>query len=314
MEATQRSRSRASIEPYHHYKDGHIVTPRLTMRMRQELAETYSRVRYSTPEYFGMLHGRSCYTATCEFFKSMRVLRILKLCDHQENNPGERLVGRLYCELDTEGYDMLDEIGVKIARHAEDGQFAHTLAGDLWLQSLWIGVKQDPDISLTFRDDLPPYLELQAVQGKKRFYRADQIPLTLTKKGKKRHIAGVEVETGSNAKTRNDIDRSAVAKKLSNIKWLIESGEIERVYGFGNNFVYIFLFRTTARMNAIIEYWKQMTKDNHSLRAHVAFSTHPIFGKSAEKPRATGHALTEPYKRADYPDLYLNGGPTSARQ
>jgi hypothetical protein len=58
---------------------------------------------------------------------------------------------------------------------------------------------------------------------------------------------------------------------------------------------------------------EEMTAHNPSLRKHFIFKRHPIFGKSKDKPRATGHILTEPWQRVKCEPLYLNGG-KGARQ
>lgn len=101
----QRSRSRASREPYHDYKDGHIVQRRITPATIDMLVRIYSRRRYATPEYVAALLGLD-YNSTIVRFKALRELsmRVLKLCEKQETNLGDRLVGYLYSELDTEGY------------------------------------------------------------------------------------------------------------------------------------------------------------------------------------------------------------------
>jgi hypothetical protein len=276
------------------------------------LVAIFARRRYSTPEYVARLL-RLNYGATNSRFKELRedTMRVLKLCDIQQVNAGLRMTGYLYYELDSEGYAILVEEGVKLKQHKIDGQFAHTLARDLFMLSIEIGVAEDSDIEMRYRDDLPRSFRL----GKDKYMVCDEMPVTFRSisRGTERHLAGIEVETGANSIAPKDANDASVIKKLKNIIWLIESGELERTHRFGKQVFFGFIFRTLIRKESAMEYLERMTRHDPTLRKHFLFKTHPIFGKSKDKPRATGHAFNEPWDRVKCEPLYLNGG-KSARQ
>lgn len=313
--ATLSKRSRANTDPYHHYKDGHAVQHRVTPGRRAMVVRVYRRRRYATAEYIAALLDLN-YGATNRTMKALRRLKVLKLCDLQEANAGLRMTGYLYCEPAAEGFAILAEEGVHIEPHKEDGQFGHTLARDLVMLSHEIGVHHDHDLELIYRDDLPARYELQKVNGKRRFMVCDEQPFTIRSKstGAERHIAGLEIETGANAIMRKDADRTAVIQKFRHMIWLMESGELERTHHFGKQFYWEFVFRTELRMKSAMVELEEMTKHNPMLRKHFLFKRHPIFGKSPDKPRPTGHMLTEAWARVGNPPLYLDGGKNARQQ
>ena len=311
----QRSRSRASTEPYRHFSDGHVVVRNVANHLptQEMIVRLYTNHRYCTPEYAAALLGRN-YNATCVRFKALREdgVKVLKLCKRQQDNVGERLVGMLYSELDTEGYAILAEEGIKIKPRKEDGQFPHTLARDLATFSLEIGVKDNPDIEMEYRNNIPGSFRL----GADHFMVCDERPITFTSKsrGTKRHLAGIEIETGANGVAPKDLNDASAIKKLRNMLWLMEKGELERSHHFGKQFYWAFVCRTDVRKESIMHELVEMTKHKPELRKHFIFKRHPIYGKSKDKPRATGHMFTEPWDRAGHQPLYLNGGEASARQ
>jgi hypothetical protein len=312
-ETAQRSRSRASREPYRHFSDGHIVKRRITPATIEMIARIFSRRRYCTPAYAAALLDLN-YNATCVRFKGLREesVKVLKLCEPQETDINKRIIGNLYSELDIEGYALLNEEGMRLKPHKPDGHFAHSLARDLVMLSVEIGVAHDDDIEMEYRDDLPGSFRL----SKDNFMVCDERPVTFTSKtrGTKRHIAGVEIETGANSIAPKDANDASVIRKVRNMIWLIESGELERTHHFGKQFFWAFVFRTDVRKESSMQYLADFTRHNPELRKHFIFKRHPIFGKSKDKPRATGHMFTEPWARVEKPSLYLNGGESNARQ
>lgn len=311
--STHQRRGRGSREPYAHFTDGHIVE-RTIRQPDIELVKLFARYRYLSAEYAAALLGRS-YQGVSRRFCSLREkdVNIFQLCERQRTNTAERTIGTLYYELAQEGYALLSEEGIVLPEKREDKIFPHTLMVDQIMASIGIGLRQQDELEIEYRDDLPRKLPLQKKDGREQFMISDHAPFTFHNKssGKRRHIAGLEADTGSMPIAAKDANRTAIIHKLEHMLYLINSGVLEREYRFGRQFFFLFVFRTDARRESAMRYLEEMTKKQPQLRAHFAFKRHPVYGKSQDKPRATGHMLTEPWKMVGYPDFYL-GKPKEA--
>ncbi|TXH55588.1 MAG: hypothetical protein E6Q97_08445 [Desulfurellales bacterium] len=302
----QRSRSRASTEPIRHYTDGHIVDHGIGNADIEILREFRYR-RYHSAPYLAALLGRHPVAMS----RALRRLKVkgvdgLQLCELQRTNVKDRTMGFLYYELGSEGYNVLNEEGIKMPEHKEDKQFAHTLCLDQVMASIEIGIRQQTEVTITYREDLPRSLPLSPRDGKRRWMTSDHMPVTLTRNGKPRHIVGIEIETGANRLAK-------AVTKFKNIRELIKSGTIEKYYGFGKQYFWLFVFRTEATKESAMAELAIVMKDDPELCRHILFKRHPIYGKSHDKPQPTGHMFTESWTRAGFPPLYLNGG-EGARQ
>lgn len=317
MVVQQRSRSRASTGPLLHYKTGKVITRRITQDTRNIIVRVFSRRDYAVAAYVAKLLDLN-EGATISRFKELREddVKILRLCATQERSAGARMTGYLYYRLHDEGFAILGDAGIHREPREDDPHESHNITRDLVMLSHEIGVKEDGDLELNYRDDLPKSYELQKVNGKRRFMVPDEPPFTLRSKktGAERHIAGIEIESGANGIARKDADRAAAVQKFKRIIWLIKSGELERTHRFGKQFYWEIVFRTEIRMRSAMEYLAEQTENDKDLRKHFLFKRHPFFGKSADKPRATGHMLTEPWQRVQFPPLYLDGGKRAGQQ
>jgi hypothetical protein len=77
-------------------------------------------------------------------------------------------------------------------------------------------------------------------------------------------------------------------------------------YGFRQAYV---VFGTPGRIHLenVMAHLVELTKDTPKLREHFLFTEHPSL-KSKNRPSATGHMLTNPYRRAGLPDFSLLTG------
>ncbi len=103
----------------------------------------------------------------------------------------------------------------------------------------------------------------------------------------------LEVDCDSEA-IRNDLD-------LKLLRWLaiLDQRLHNKRYGFTKAFVLI-VTTSEVHMKNIMERLEELTEETPSLRKHFLFKRHPSL-KSDDRPRATGHMLTEPYQRVGYP-------------
>jgi hypothetical protein len=314
----QRSQSRASTAPFV-APDGHVVKRRVLDR-DIELLSLFARRRYLSALYAAALLRRSEQGIS----RRLRALKedgvdLLKLCDLQENDRGARIVGYLYYELTKNGMVELAEEGITAPARSPDKQFPHTLMIDQIMTSFDIGLMDRSDIVMrAFADLLPSMPEatrnaphshqifIGKRDGKPHSLIPDDRPFALerTVDGKRRNFPGIEADTASMPQNPADFARSAICNKFADYLYCLENDLFRNRYGFKTTFV-PFITRTKVRMENMKSHLAAMTEGKPSLRQWFLFKTHPTI-KSREKPRATGHMLTEPWSRVGYPDLQLD--------
>ena len=275
--------SRASTADYV-ASDGRVVTHRIG-RSDIEIVKLFIRRRYLSAPYIALLVNPPRSVQVIQ--RRLRAMKrksvnILQLCERQRTIPAERITGYLYYELAPEGYALLSEEGADIPKRDRDGIFAHTLMLDQAMASLDIGLVR-AGATATYEPrkayDLPD----------KRRLIPDHGAINLEVKAKKPRISAVEADTGSMPISTHDADRSAIVNKLRDYLYLISEGEIDGYV--------LFIVRTEERILSVFRELEKLTKEKPSLRKFFLFKTHPVYGKSVEKPRATGHMFEEPFQR-----------------
>lgn len=292
----KKRRARGSKDPYLHYSDNHIVR-RKESDGDYEIVRTVfgNRRRYSCPYFAGPLVGRT-YDSIRHSFTRLTEMGVLQLCERQRENVNERIFGTLYRELGPRGREIAAEMGIDMPRYHDDKIFPHTLMLDQVTASIEIGVREQDEITLEYRDDLPRHYPLK---NNRRLIPDNHRPIKLSRKDSPivRHIAGIEVETGSNRVTTKDTDATAVVKKFEAIIELIEDGTLENL--FGKQFFFLFVFGGKARKEWAMENLLKVTQHEDKHRRHFAFKApFPVYGKRLTgTPNPTGHMATEPWDR-----------------
>lgn len=303
------SRSRASTADHIHHKHGHVIKRRLE-DIDIEILKTFRRRRYQNSHFVAAILGEKQrrigdrMNILCE-----DSMGYLKMCDVQAEDYTKRIWGFVYRELTKKGIGELSAEGVEVSRPVDkdgnpipDGLFAHTLMLDHVMDSFETGAKSD-GITIDYHDHMPRKIQV----AEKRHFISDQGPFSLIKDGKGRHIASVEVDTGSEPIAPADHLRAGPVNKMREVVGLVKDGTISRLYGFKRPY-FIWVTRTPARMESFQWHLAKITADEKciELRKYFLFITHSVFGKRGPKPEPTGHMFTKPYKRAALPDFYLN--------
>jgi hypothetical protein len=308
---TQRSRSRASTEPYFNPRTGEVVE-RHIRDSDIDILKLFARHRYISAPYAAALLGRSEQGVS----RRLRALKekdvaLVKLCETQREDRNLRTVGYLYYDIDAAGITLLAEEGIYIQPPKAPKNFVHALMVHQIIASFAIGARGREDIKLVY--EAAQRILLGKRNGKDHYMISDYPHFAIERvaDGKRRSIPSIEADTGSEPIMTYDRERSGIHNKFEDYIYALEHGLFEKQYNVKQFFI-PFVTRNERRMQSMMDCLAALTDKRPSLRRHFLFKTHPTL-KSRESPRATGHMITEPWKRVGYPDLYLDGG-ASAQQ
>ncbi len=241
-------------------------------------------------------------------------VELVTICEPQRQDRFMLRFGYLYYDISPKGIALLEEEGIHIEPRYVSKNFTHALLTEQIIASFAIGALDRTDIALRYFEDLLPDMPAPTRQSKHplrisvskdEWVAPDYAPFAIerTSDGKRRHIF-LEADTGTEPIKAYDRERSSICNKFAAYIHIIDNELIRRQFGFATH-QFAFVTRNATRMQSMMDALMAMTERKPSLRRHFLFKTHPTL-KSREAPRATGHMLTEPWKRADNPDLQLD--------
>lgn len=300
----QRSRSRASTEPYFNPRTGEVVE-RHIRDSDIELLKLFARHRYLSAPYAAALLQRS-EQGVSRRLRSLKEqdVALVKLCETQREDRNLRTVGYLYYDIDAAGITLLAEEGINIQPPRAPKNFIHALMVHQIIASFAIGAIGRDDIKLVFEDN--QRLLLGKRNGKDHYMISDypRFAIERVADGKRREIPSIEADTASEPIESYDRERSAIGNKFDDYLYALEEGLFQKQYGVKVFFI-PFITRNQRRMKSMMDCLAAKTESRKELRRYFLFKTHPTL-KSRENPRATGHMLTEPWARVGYPNLKLD--------
>jgi hypothetical protein len=199
-------------------------------------------------------------------------------------------------ELAPRGFQELKKRGVSAIRPPAT-PFPHELMTCNIAASIALALKADPDL-LYIPFDLRP-IECR-VDGTKRSILSDRHPFALGKEGSRKFYYGFEADTGSEQMKVKD--GSSVGRKFLEYLQIIEDKVYKSVFNV-RTFYIPFVFGTERRMKSAMKCLGELTDGGGS--EYILFKYIPVF-YSFEKPApATGHIVTEPWKRVGHPDFSM---------
>lgn len=259
---------------------------------------------YLSPRFLAALAGRN-YVACCRRTHQLREPgnNYLRLAPEQEEGH-KPYWGDLFYAIGKKGLDALSENGYEPPKRVAPYNLKHTAMVDQIMASIEIGVNADDRMEILWWEDLiekgiipptsKPYINLSG----DRTAHPDRYPFILKRSfDKPLFILGYEAETGAHSFHR-------VRDKFKNYIEVITNKLYKEHYG--RNSCYIpFFTPNDLRLHKFMDDLRTMTKEIPTVRKHFLFMTHPLYN-SKKKAEATGHVLTEPFKRVGYPPVYLN--------
>jgi hypothetical protein len=239
----------------------------------------------------------------------------VKLADWQTEN--RRLFQTMpnFYELDEAGKRVLEEEGYAVAPLRESLQYVHQAMEDQVGASIEIGTLNNPKLKLgTLTDiisnpDAPKHLKKKGIDpaimvvridGKDHRVRKDWFPFYVEREdGTYIFSPGIETDTASQPIKRRDLESSSVYKHFAEDIAILEQ-EVYRTHFGARNCFFPYIFTTHARYLSAMDVLAELTKHKPSLRKAFGFKKHPKI-TMREKPRHTGHMITEDWERVGYP-------------
>jgi len=112
-----------------------------------------------------------------------------------------------------------------------------------------------------------------------------------------------EADCGTEPIDATDNDRSSIRRMFEDYLTIIERRTYQTHFG-ANTFMVAIVTTSETRMNSMMALLERMDSGQSAKR--FLFKHIPIFASYRPTAPATGHLLTEPWKRAGFPDFYLN--------
>jgi hypothetical protein len=112
-----------------------------------------------------------------------------------------------------------------------------------------------------------------------------------------------EADCGTEPIDATDNDRSSIRRMFEDYLTIIEQRTYQKHFG-ANTFMVAIVTTNETRMNSMMALLERMNPGQSAMR--FLFKHIPAFTSYEQSAPATGHMLTEPWKRAGYPDFYLD--------
>lgn len=229
----------------------------------------------------------------------------------------------LVYELDTRACSFLRERGFPTPPKTPCRNFAHELMIAQIAASFELGTRERSHVRLISWHDIlaNPATPLATRQSSS----PASIPVTFTLRGERvslnlaadaqpfglerlidgRHtyffFPGIEADCATEPLDASDSTRSSIAKKFAAYSAIADQRIYESHFGFPN-FLVPFVTSSAARMHSMMNLLEKMVPGGSKM---FLFKTLPTFNSVERPPKAGGHMLTEPWRRAGYSSLLL---------
>jgi hypothetical protein len=221
---------------------------------------------------------------------------------------------KLVYELDDRGAQVLREYDIPFSRKRDHRNFAHELMVCQIAASIELGTIANPRIKLIrwptilASDKLPDATRrlanpLSIPVGDHRKI-PDGEPIVIVRQfAPTTYIFLVqEADCGTEPIDATDNDRSSIRRMFDDYLTIIQQATFQTHFG-ANTFMVAIVTTNETRMNSMMALLERMRPDQSARR--FLFKHIPVFTSCEPSAPATGHMLTEPWKRVGYPDFCL---------
>jgi len=276
--------------------------------------------RFLSPDYIAALIGSSYkYVLTRTQILKSEPNCYLKIADEQLANRRAYTCTTIFLELDSPGITELEELGISVPARRAVKNFTHGVMVDQIMASFRIGARgsaklisrahilANPKTPVATRNaSVPDRIPLPPKNGKPHYVRPDGEMFVLHDGEHFYFFPGIEADTGSEPIHSYDYERTSIHQKFVDYLTILDQGIYRSHFG-ANTFFIPFVTSTSRRLASMMTMLEQMTEKHPHLRKSFLFKQHPTF-KSSEKPRASGHMVSEPWLRVGYPPMTFGDG------
>jgi hypothetical protein len=322
---TQERNSRFSDEPAKR-PDGSTFIIERPSDCDRAIFKALSHYHYLDSDYLAALTGYNAeYVLNRLDPLKRKPNKYIAVANEQASNPRAHLISKLLYRLDKRGAALVQDIAY---RAPLSSSFSHDAVNERCLASLEIGTIERPEIKPRWPEEILAYEKTPEttrsspspfvipVSFQKNGMRIDARVTPDTKlfgferthlpKGK--FVFGVlETDRGTESIDPKDFERSAINRKgIEYIEILLQ--ELYRSQFGVPNFYIFFIAMSERRKQSIMAIIERQCRaqDCMHLLKFFCFKVHPDLYAS-EKPRATGHMLTEPWERIKNDPFCITG-------
>jgi hypothetical protein len=308
--------------------DGEIVVVKRPTKDDFEKFKVLARYRFLSAPYLAALAGCNAKAIHHRFNVLKREPnKWVRIAEEQTEDVRGHFLNTKFYELDSRAVAYLSERGINVPSRKIVRQFEHQVVTDQIMASFEIGVHADPSLRMISwesilnspkmpaetRDEGEPHVievEYTVKAGKqservKKRIRKDAKPFIVVRSeggNEKRHFfSGIETDLGHEPVESYDYERSAINNKFMAELAALDQGLYRAKWGIPNPYT-AFYTASRRRLDSFKRCLERLTNGKGS--QHILFKLHPTL-HSHDKPRPTGHMITEPFERVGYPDLQL---------
>ena len=233
----------------------------------------------------------------------------------QQREHAEANYRKLVYELDNRGAQVLRDCDIPVSKKKDHRNFAHELMVCQIAASIDLGTIADPRIKLIrwpailASDRLPDATRrlanpLSIPVGDHRKI-PDGEPIVIVRQFEATTFMFLvqEADCGTEPIDATDNDRSSIRRMFEDYLTIIERRTYQTHFG-ANTFMVAIVTTNETRMNSMMALLARMNPGQAAKR--FLFKHMPVFNSYKQSAPATGHMLTDPWKRAGFPDFYLN--------
>ena len=234
---------------------------------------------------------------------------------HQQREHAEANYRKLVYELDNRGAQELRDRDIRVSKKKDHRNFAHELLVCQITASIELGALADPRLKLIrwpailASDKLPDATRRLAnplsipVSDHRKI--PDGEPIVVVRQFEMTTFIFLvqEADCGTEPIDATDNDRSSIRRMFEDYLTIIEQRTYQTHFG-ANTFMVAIVTTNATRMNSMIALLERMNPGQSAKR--FLFKHIPAFTSPKPSAPATGHMLTDPWKRAGFPDFYLN--------
>jgi hypothetical protein len=269
---------------------------------------------YLSNTYIAPLWGREYNPTTIRTAKLVDC-GYLRIAPEQERNARHYWRGMIFLAIDKKGIQALEHRGFHPPKRTPPNNLRHQAMVDQMMASIEIGVNGNANLALTWweeileaektpiatRNSRSAYVKLGTDdRGDSRYLHADGYPFIITRTfdTNPEHMFFIGKEADCETESIRDIE-----EKFANYVEML-AGKLHTSHFGAQRATAIVAAPSDARLNRLMAAWEKVTTKHRFLRKALLFVRHPMF-QSFEKPRATGHMITEPLMRVGMPPIIL---------
>lgn len=281
-----------------------------------ELFKLLARYRFLAADYIHAFMGADYRSLIKRLDLLSRKPNLYLNRPSQQRETADANYRKLIYELDEKGAQVLRDRDIAVPKKRFHRNFAHELMVCQIAASLELGTRKDNSIHIIrwpaimagdrFPEATRKLSNPTSIPFGDEFVTPDWEPFVIALNngsGPKVFLPGLEADCGTEPIDATDSERSSIRAKFRAYLTVLDGGIHRKHFGV-NTCMLAFVTTNEARMRSMMALLERMNPGQSAKR--FLFKHIPAFTSYKPSASATGHILTDPWKRSGFPDFYLN--------